>query len=167
MINAQTPQAKRIEVDRMRFTKNRISSRLVILAILFNAVCFISIYKSDRGSYYYNSLTGLSIIYNLVFMLLAFLSSEGVKSRDPHYPPLLAAIGIIQIARIFILPMRAHQDMIKLEGAMVPAMGDAQFVLVILCLVLSALCCMAAAVTAFIQDRRLAEHLRFMGVKSA
>lgn len=36
-----------IERDRMRFTRNTLSSNLVLLAILFNVFYFINIYKSD------------------------------------------------------------------------------------------------------------------------
>ena len=69
-----------IQRDRMRFTKNTLSSGLALLAILFNVIYFVSIYKSDVGSYYYNIIMGASILYNLIFMLVVFLSSEGVKS---------------------------------------------------------------------------------------
>ena len=41
-----------IQRDRMRFTKNTLSSGLALLAILFNVLYFVSIYKSDVGSYY-------------------------------------------------------------------------------------------------------------------
>ena len=51
-------------LDRMRYTKNTTSSRLAILAIIFDVLFFISLYKSDVGSYYYTILIGASIIYN-------------------------------------------------------------------------------------------------------
>ena len=37
------------------------------------------------GNYYYTILVGASILYNLVFMLAAFLSSEGVKNYKIGY----------------------------------------------------------------------------------
>ena len=96
---------REVKLDRLRYTKNVASSRLAILAILFDVFFFVSIYKSDVGSYYYNILIGASILYNLIFMLAAFLSSEGVKNYKPAFSYLLLALGAIQIARIFILPM--------------------------------------------------------------
>ena len=42
---------KLIQRDRMRFTKNTLSSSLALLAILFNVLYFVSIYRSDVGSY--------------------------------------------------------------------------------------------------------------------
>ena len=56
-----------IRLDRMRFTKNTTSSRLAILAIVFDAVYFVGLYRINID-YYYNLLMGASILYNLVFM---------------------------------------------------------------------------------------------------
>ena len=39
-------------LDRMRFTKNTTSSRLAILAIVFDVLFFISIYKSDVDNHW-------------------------------------------------------------------------------------------------------------------
>ena len=68
-----------IKRDRMRFTKNSLSSTLVILAILFDVFYFVNIYESDVGhnvgNFYYQIRIGASIVYNLVFMLAAFLAS--------------------------------------------------------------------------------------------
>ena len=71
-----------IKKDRMRFIKNKMSSNLILLAIVANALYFVSIYRSDVGNYYYKIFIGASIVYNLVFMLTAFLSSEGVKNYN-------------------------------------------------------------------------------------
>ena len=71
---------REIRTDRMRYVKNTVSSRLCILGIVLNVLYFISIYKSDVGSWYYQILVGGSIVYNLLFMLITFLASEGVKN---------------------------------------------------------------------------------------
>ena len=68
-------ETKTIQLDRMRYTKNVFSSRMVYLAILFDVLYFVSIYESDVGNWYYTWLIGLSIVYNLVFMLISFLAS--------------------------------------------------------------------------------------------
>ena len=91
-----------IRRDRMRFTKNTASSRLALLAILLNVLFFVSIYKVNREEYYV-WLTGVSILYNLVFMLAVFLASEGVKKYNVRYSVLMAVLGAGQIIRIFIL----------------------------------------------------------------
>ena len=43
-----------IRTDRMRFTKNSLSSNLAIAAIIFDVFYFLKIYQSDVGSFYYN-----------------------------------------------------------------------------------------------------------------
>ena len=105
-----------IQRDRMRFIKNTASSSLAILGILFNVFYFVSIYQSDVGTYYYKILIGVSIVYNLIFMLAVFLSSEGVKNYQKNYSYLLAVIGIGQIVRVFILPMQAHSATTMVGG---------------------------------------------------
>ena len=121
-----------IRLDRMRYTKNTFSSGFALLAILFDVLFFISIYESDVGTYYYNILIGASILYNLVFMLAAFLSSEGVKNYNIRYAWLMVLLGIGQIVRVFIYPMRAHAAVVTVQEQSVAVMGDGQFFRVVL-----------------------------------
>ena len=96
-------EENRIRRDRMRFIKNSLSSNLALLGILFDVFYFVNIYQSDVDVYYYNILIGASIVYNLIFMLAVFLSSEGVKNYKKNYSYLLAVVGLLQIVRIFII----------------------------------------------------------------
>ena len=142
-------------LDRMRYTKNTASSRLALLAIVFDVLFFISLYKSDVGTYYYTALIGGSIIYNLVFMLAAFLCSEGVKRYQKVYSWVMIVLGALQIARIFIIPMNAHQTILAGE----PVMGTPQFIFVVVCLALSAACLFAGAAINLKKCRVLSAHL--------
>ena len=56
---------------------------------------------------------------------------------------LLLAIGAGQIARIFILPMMAYRATIAIKKVSYPVMEAPQFAWVVLCLILSAVCCLA------------------------
>ena len=156
-----------IRTDRMRYVKNTSSSRLCYLAILLNVLYFVSIYKSDVGSWYYQLLIGGSIVYNLLFMLMAFLASEGVKNYQASYSKLLYGLGAGQIARIFILPLQAHQALVKIGGAEVPVMGNAQFIRVIIYLAGSAACLLAAGVINQSKCTALAGHLKTLEAKEA
>lgn len=98
---------ERIVTDRMRYTKNTTSSRYAYLAILFNVLFFVCIYKTNDRNYY-NILMGASIVYNLLFMLLTFLASEGVKNYKRGFSKLLLFLAILQIVRIFIFPVQMH-----------------------------------------------------------
>lgn len=153
MMNDQT-----VRLDRMRFTKNTTSSRLAILAIVFDVFYFVSIYKTNVD-FYYNLLMGASILYNLVFMLAAFLSSEGVKNYKHGYSYVLCALGIIQIVRIFILPVRAHATTVTVAGAEMLAMSNGQFVRVVIYLIASAVCLFAAAAVNLSRSRALQAHV--------
>ncbi len=109
---------ERIKTDRMRYTKNTASSRYAYLAILLNVLFFVSIYKTNDRNYY-NILMGASIVYNLVFMLLTFLASEGVKNYKRGYSKLLLALALVQILRIFVFPVQMHSKLT--EQPLVPA----------------------------------------------
>lgn len=61
---------KTIRLDRMRYTKNTLSSGLALLAILFNVFFFISIYESDVGNYYYNILMSIEVAGIVITALL-------------------------------------------------------------------------------------------------
>ncbi len=163
----QAMNDREIRTDRMRFVKNTSSSRLCYLAILLNVLYFISIYKSDVGSWYYQILVGGSIVYNLLFMLMAFLASEGVKNYQANFSWLLYALGILQVARIFILPMQAHQAVIKIGSAETVVMQTPQFIRCVVYLAGSAACLIAAAVINQRKAAALARHTGMIGKEAA
>ena len=148
-----------VKLDRMRYTNNKFSSTLCILAIVFDVVYFISIYKTDVGTWYYSILTGASIIYNLVFLLAAFLSMEGVKNYRKTYSYVLIVIGIIQIIRIFTIPVKAHSSVVLVAGVEKLAMENAQFVRCIIYLLVSAASCIVSAVVGIVKTNKLTAYL--------
>lgn len=162
-----TAEERTIQRDRMRFIKNSLSSNLAILGILANVFYFVSIYKSDVGTYYYSYIIGISIVYNLIFMLAVFLSSEGVKNYKRNYSYLLAAIGVIQIVRIFIIPVDAHRTTVDLNGQSVLVMQNAQFTRVLIYLIISAVCLVSSAVVNFIRCNELEAHLKTLETQGA
>ncbi len=153
--------------DRLRFIKNTASSRLCYLAILFNVLYFISICKSDVGTYYYNIMIGAVILYNLAFLLAVFLASEGVKNYKRGFSFLLIAAGIGQIIRIFIIPMKAHAEMTVVNGAETLVMRDGQFIRVVIYLVASAVCLLLAAAINLYKCNELAAHQKEMAAQNA
>lgn len=162
-----TAEDRAIQRDRMRFIKNSLSANLALLGILFNVFYFISICKSDVGTWYYTILIGASIVYNLVFMLAVFLSSEGVKNYKQGYSYLLAALGVFQIVRIFIIPDRAHAAETLINGETALVMQDGQFYRVTTYLIISAVCLIASAAVNLIRCRELAEHLKALDSQGA
>ena len=153
-----------IKKDRMRFIKNKLPANLALLAILFDVFYFVSIYQSDVRDYYYTIMIGASILYNLVFMLACFLSSEGIKNYKLGYAWLLAGLGIGQIVRIFVLPAQAHATELKKVGRV---MADGQYTFVVVCLVVSAVCCLAAALIGVYRSVVLKQYQATLETKSA
>lgn len=159
-------EQRRIRLDRMRYTKNTRSSGLALLAILFNVFYFVSIYASDVGSWYYTILIGASIVYNLLFMLMTFLASEGVKNYKAGYAWLLIAVGAGQIARIFYLPMKARAAVVTISKIDYQVMGSGQFAWVTLCLALSAACALSGGVIGLYRSRQLAAYTATLDQKA-
>lgn len=155
-----------IRRDRMRFTKNSLSANLAIVAIIFDVFFFVSIYGSNVGTYYYNIIIGVSVVYNLLFMLAAFLSSEGVKNYKKNYTWLLIGLGVIQIVRIFIIPMRAHSATVSNGGVETVVMGDRQFMTLVIFMVASAVCLIASAVVNFFKCTALEAHMKTLTEES-
>lgn len=156
-----------IKRDRMRYTKDGLSSGLVLLAIVFNVLYFVSIYQTDVGRYYYTWVIGASVVYNLLFLLVAFLASQGVKSRKSGYSLTLIVIGLMQIVRIFYLPAQARESVVTIGEETVDVMSAGQHTYVLICLVASAACCVVAAVTSYISNQQLAQHMRELENQSA
>ncbi len=161
-----TSEDKLIRMDRMRYTKDKLSSTLVLLAIVLDVFYFVSLYESDIGSYYYNWTIGASVVYNLIFLLGAFLASEGVKSRQKGYLPTLVVLGVMQIVRIFFLPLKASVAFIEVAGEKVDVMSQQQFVFIVVCLVLSGICCIAAGVCSTINNANLERYMRSLEKQS-
>ena len=153
-----TQDVKNIKKDRLRYTKNKLSSSLAILGIVFDALYFISLYSSDVGNYFYTYIIGASIVYNLLFLLCTFLSSEGVKSYKLSYAVLLIVVGALQIGRIFYIPMKAHATEVLVGTETVLAMSNGQFTRIVIYLVASAAACIAAGVVGIIKTLTLTNY---------
>jgi len=162
-----TQDVQTIKKDRLRYTKDSFSSTMAILAIVFDCLFFVSIYQSDVGNYYYTWLIGVSIIYNLVFLLAAFLASESVKNRKSGYSGVLILLGIIQIVRIFILPAKAHAATVMINGVETAVMSDGQYMYCVVCLVVSAVCCIVAALVSARNNKILADYMKTIETKPA
>ena len=157
-------QIKDVATDRMRYTKNTISATLSYVAILLNAIYFISIYSTDVGSYFYTMQIGVSVIYNLLFMLFVFLASEGVKSYDHKFSLLLILIGALQIVRIFGIPLNAFNAVVNVGMKRVQVMEIGQFILCIALLVLSAAAAIAGGIIGLIKTKKLRSYEKSLGL---
>lgn len=174
--------------DLLRYKKNSGAALLTYLAIVCDALFFVSIYNSDFGSatiadksvVFYQWLVGISVIYNLLFMLAGFLSSEGVKNYKIGYSYLLIGMGIGQLVRIFIIPAIARfggvgymfengifneisdsfaETVFTETSRTIPVIDQGQFIYMCVCLIASAALCIIAGVLAFIKSTTLKSYL--------
>lgn len=157
-------QIKDVATDRLRYTKNSISAVLSYVAIALNALYFISIYSTDVGSYFYNYEIGISVIYNLLFMLFVFLASEGVKSYDYKFSLVLILIGVLQIVRIFGIPLTAYQTIIQVGMKKVQVMEIGQFIWCIVLLSVSAGLAIAGGVIGLVKTKKLRSYEKSLGL---
>ncbi len=147
-----------VSIDRLRFIKNKASSRLLILAIVFDVLYFISLYRSDVRDYYYHFPIGVSIIANLVFLLTCFLASEGVKNYKPAYSFVAFILAVMQIGRIFWIPMDAHNTFLKVGKETIRVMDDTQFFWILVFLIGSAVCLVLGGIINLQKSKQLAAH---------
>lgn len=152
-----------IKKDRLRYTNNKTSAKLTYLAILFDVLFFFSIYQSNVNTYYYNIKIGISVLLNLVFLLVTFLCSEGVKTYKIGYAYTLLGVGVLQLIRIFGYPLSAHSTYTKVNAVEVLVMGDKQFVYTICCLVASAVACFTAGIIGIHKTRVLENYKKEQG----
>lgn len=152
-----------IKKDRLRYIKNKLSANLTYVGIVFNVLFFFSIYQSNVNTYYYTIKMGVSVLLNLVFLLVAFLCSEGVKNYKIGYAYTLIAVGALQLVRILGYPYSAHNTLTKVNAVEVPVMDDKQFIYVICCLVASAAACMAAGIIGIHKTRVLETYKKENG----
>lgn len=157
---------KQIRRDRLRYSKNKTSSGLALLAIVLNVFYFVSIYRTDIGNYYYTWLTGVSIIFNLVFMLTVFLCSEGVKNYHIGYSVTLIVVGIIQFVRTQIIPKRAFEAVVTLADEETKVMSAAQHTRIIIYLTASGALLIIAGVIGIIKTCELRAYQKELEAKS-
>lgn len=154
-----------IKKDRLRYTKNKTSANLTYLAILFNVLYFVEIYSSDVNNYYYTITIGISVVYNLMFLLIAFLSSEGLKNYKLSYAFAIIAIGVMQIVRILGIPKTAHSTLTAIDGVEALVMDDKQYMYVIVCLIISAAAAIAAGLIGVYKSTTLTKYMKEKGLE--
>ncbi len=126
-----------VKLDRMRYVKDQTPSLMAILAIVFDVLYFVLIYKINND-YFYTFMIGASIVVNLLFMLFGFWCSIEVKNYHGNFGYVMIILGVLQIFRIFVYPMNAHNAKYLSGELMLPVMSDGQFMQSIIYLGVSA-----------------------------
>lgn len=91
----------------MQYQSDRLSYWLCVLSIIANAVYFVGIYANKDVAA--DVTTGADILLNIIFMMITFLSSEKLKGYQKRWNICIAAIGVVQILRVWWLPMHFNR----------------------------------------------------------
>lgn len=155
-----------IKKDRMRFTKNTLSSTLCYIAILFDAFYFVFVYSinpsEDVGkNFFFSIMIGFSVLCNLLFLLFTFLASEGVKNYSKLFSVLLIVIGVIQILRIFGIPLLGFLERLADGSRLISPLS---FAVLALFLGISSVCCIVAGVVGIIKTTTLENYKKETGL---
>ncbi|MDO4197600.1 MAG: hypothetical protein Q4D13_01255 [Erysipelotrichaceae bacterium] len=142
-----------VKLDRMRYKNDSVPEMLAILAIVFNVLYFFSIYETN-ADFFYTYFIGMSIIVNLLFLLVCFLSSEEVKNYHSTYAYVMIGLAVLQVIRIFYYPMKA------LEAE---AITSGQSTLCIAYLVASAACLVVGGIISINNSGKLNKYLETIG----
>lgn len=105
-MNENIVSDKHISLEKIQYRTNKFAYSLAILGLIINVLFFTTLYINN-DNFYYSWKIGISILYNLIFMLLVFLFAEEVKHYHQNYAILLIIIGLFQIVRVFIYPKQA------------------------------------------------------------
>ena len=165
--NVKTAEDRLIERDRMRFVKNTACANLCYLALLADVLYFVLIYRQDVSTYYYTIQIGASVVYNLLFMLIVFLSSEAVKNYDKNFSVVLLIVGALQVVRIFGIPTAARNTMITINEVETAVMSGGTYTLALVYLIVSAAALVFAAVLNYSRCTALEAHLKSLENKQA
>lgn len=143
-------------VDRMRYQSDSAAFWLCILGICFNIAYFIGIYSNRLLTP--DASVGLDVLYNIVFMLIAFLTSEKTKAYARPWAFAAAGLGAAQVLRIEWLPKKF------LEAELLAESG---YRLAVLLLCASGAALLLAGAVCLIHATMLKRHMAALGNNGA
>lgn len=161
----RTPNQEVINSDIMRYKTNKLPASLALLGIVFSCLYFCLLY-GFKTNFFSMWKIGVSVILTLLLLLVAFLASEGIKAYKKKFSIVLLILAVVQIIRMFGLPLEALNYDNGLAATDVHAFGElryfgvdlssaASYALLVIWLAASAACFVAAAVIGYINCVRL------------
>ncbi len=151
------PKNHVVQNDIMRYKKNKLGSSLALLGIAFGCFYFLILYAQVKNNnFYYTWEIAFDVIYNLFFLLFVFLFSEQVKNYNKKMFPLQLLVGLLQIARIFWLPLKGITN----YNGDVTVVTPVTFALLTAFLAASGACVIASAIIGFIRARSVEDFTK-------
>ena len=161
----RTPNQEILHSDIMRYKTNKLPASLALLGIVFSCLYFCLLY-GYKTPFFSMWKIGISVMLTLILLLVTFLASEGIKAYKKKFAIVLIILAVIQVIRMFGLPLEALRYDSKLAATDVHALGELRYfgvdlssglsyTLLILWLAASAACLIAAAVIGYINCTKL------------
>jgi len=153
----KAPKNPVIQNDIMRYKKNKFAANLALIGLACGCLYFLILYAQVKNNnFYYTWEIAFDVIYNLFFLLFVFLFSEQVKNYKRKMFPFQLIIGILQIARIFWLPLKGITNM----NGDVTVITSGTFVAMTVCLAASGACIIASAIIGFIRAKSVEDFAK-------
>lgn len=160
----RTPNQEIIHSDIMRYKTNKLPASLALLGIVFSCLYFCLLY-GFKSPFFSMWKIGISVILTLILLLVTFLASEGIKAYKKQFSIVLLVLAVLQVIRMFGLPLEALKYDNGLVAGDVNALdiryfgadlsSSACYVILVIWLAASAACLAAAAVIGYINCVRL------------
>ena len=155
-----------IKEDIQRYKKNKLGANLALLGIVFECIYFIVLYSQlDKNSafFYYKWPIAIDVIYNLFFLLFVFLFSEQVKNYDRKLFWFQLVVGVMQIVRIFWLPLAGITNTVYInmtnivlgEAGYVKELSSGTFLALTISLAASGACVIASSIIGLFRSKSL------------
>ena len=160
-----------INDDILRYSPNKISFWLCILAIVCNVAMFLIIYTEKNCTP--NWQLGIDLLINVLFMLASFLLSEKTKAYKENAGKASFVIAAIQVLRIFWIPLFYYLKNVDYVNAVklaeeageslaytgIIGLNIGQFIACIILLTVSALSLVGAGLICNMKAKRLKNHI--------
>ncbi len=160
-----------IKNDIMRYTNNKLSFLLCILAIIFSVANFLICYKVNSTATSTDAITnfklGFDLLINVILIIALFLLAEKTKAYNKKSSYYCIGLGVFQVARIFFIPLSYYLAHIDYVNSTDTAYGldIGGFIWCIILLLLSAASLVGAALINLKKCKTLDEHLTKIGAK--
>lgn len=160
-----TPNQQIVRHDILKYKTNKLAASLALLGIVFNVLYFCLLY-SFTATFFSTWKIGISVIFTLVTLLMTFLASEGIKNYEKKYCIFLLVLAVVQIVRIFGLPLEALTHDAK-EGVEAVLTGEyffseltyqVAYTMMVVWLVAGAVALVASAVVGYLNCVRLESY---------
>lgn len=153
-----------IKNDILRYTTNKLSYWLCILAIVFNVANFLICYKINSAAAatdkIANFLLGLDLLVNVILIIVFFLLAEKTKAYKKEASYVCIGLAVVEVARIFIIPLSYYLAYVETGSYGLDLIG---FIWCIVLLILAAASLVGAALINLKKYNTLQDHLKKIG----